>query len=221
MIKSTQKVKIAPFHGIREGKNLNLEYILVCLLICALLGLVPFFLGLYMGKPGLGKLALLCTALCGLLYVWLAVPVAIGFTVAIFIKKGDYIRPGSVSSYTRPAYSGGGGSAAAAPARGGLVVTCLSGPLRGQMYPIGAEGLMFGRDGSCGVRFPDNTGGISGRHCCIRWQQGVPVLIDLGSRYGTFQGDGRQLPQNYPVQLAAGSRFYLANTGFLFQVSAQ
>lgn len=199
---------------------MNLEGILICLLVCALLGLVPFFIGLYIGKPGLGKLGLLCTTLCGVLYVWLAVPVAIGFVVAVFVKKEDFVRPGGRSGGgyvppVQPRYPGGGAG------RGGLMVTCLSGPLRGQMYPVGADGLMFGRDRSCGVRFPDNTGGISGRHCCIRWQQGVPVLVDLGSRYGTFQGDGRQLPQNYPVQIAAGSRFYLANTGFMFQVSVQ
>lgn len=192
--------------------------LLIQLLAGAMIGLVPFFLGLYMGKPGLGKLALLCSTLCAALYIWLCGPVAIGFAIAIFVKRGDYVRPGKedAPSLIQPQPV----SCSAAP-RGGLTVTCLSGPLRGQVYPIGTEGLMFGRDPSCGVRFPQGTGGISGRHCCIRWQQGVPVLVDMGSKFGTFQGDGRQLPPNYPVQLAAGSRFYLANAGFLFQVAAQ
>lgn len=99
-----------------------------------------------------------------------------------------------------------------------LYVTALSGPLRGQSYPVGQDGLLFGCDPSCAVRFPAGTPGVSHRHCCIRWQQGVPMLMDLNSTYGTFMGDGRKLPPSYPAQLAAGSRFYLGDTSCLFQL---
>ena len=47
------------------------------------------------------------------------------------------------------------------------------------------------------------------------------VVTDLNSTYGTFLGDGRRLPPNYPTQLAAGSRFYLADTNCLFQLTLQ
>ena len=75
-----------------------------------------------------------------------------------------------------------------------LTVTCLSGPLKGQVYQVGDGGLMLGRDTDCAVHFPPDTAGISRHHCAVRWQQGVPVLVDLNSGYGTFLGDGRQLP---------------------------
>ena len=46
------------------------------------------------------------------------------------------------------------------------------------------------------------------------------MLVDLGSSYGTYLGDGRQLPPNYPKHVTAGTRFYLDNTGDLFQIIA-
>lgn len=105
------------------------------------------------------------------------------------------------------------------PAQGCLAVRCLAGPMQGQTFRMSSAGLQFGRETGCEVRFPDGTPGISGRHCCLRWEQGVPVLVDLGSRYGTFLGNGRQLPRNCPEPMAAGTRFYLANSNNLFQIT--
>ncbi len=110
-------------------------------------------------------------------------------------------------------------SPAPGPAQGGLAIRCLSGPMQGQTFMVGNAGLWFGRASDCGIRFPDGAPGISSHHCCIRWDQGVPVLVDLGSRYGTFLGNGRQLPPNYPEPVAAGTRFYLGSTDNLFQIS--
>lgn len=184
--------------------------VIVLLLAGALFGLIPFLLCRYTGKPNLGRLALLCSTLSGVIF--LELPVVIGFSIAAIVKKEDYhAGDGPVGPSPQPRPD--------PPGVGGLSLTCLSGPLRGQVYPIGAQGVMIGRGSACGVRLPEGTPGISGQHCCIRWQQGVPVLIDLGSSYGTFQGDGRKLPPQYPVQLAAGSRFYLADTNCLFQVT--
>lgn len=106
---------------------------------------------------------------------------------------------------------------AAGPAQGSLGVQCIAGPLQGQTYRVGRQTL-FGRRADCLVRLPDGTPGVSSCHCSLEWRQGVPVLIDLGSRYGTFLADGRQLPPNYPEPVAAGTRFYLGNTGNLFQI---
>ena len=44
------------------------------------------------------------------------------------------------------------------------------------------------------------------------------MLIYLGSTYGTFLADGKQLPPNYPEPVAAGTRFYVGNKGNLFQI---
>ncbi len=103
-------------------------------------------------------------------------------------------------------------------AMGSLAVRCLAGPLQGQTYPVRGNELLFGREAACGVRLPDSAPGVSRRHCCIRWQQGMPVLIDLNSSYGTFLGDGKRLPPQYPEPVAAGTRFYLGNRGILFEI---
>ncbi len=99
-----------------------------------------------------------------------------------------------------------------------LGVRCLAGPLQGQTYTVGTQGLSFGTDVSNMVRLPAGTPGVSRVHCAIRWQQGVPVLVDLGSTYGTFMGDERRLPREYPERVAAGSRFYLGGRGVLFEI---
>lgn len=112
--------------------------------------------------------------------------------------------------------NGGGWSGAAWS--GHLAVQCVAGPLQGQTYPIRGNEILFGREASCAVRVPKETPGISRRHCCIRWQQGMPVLVDLASSYGTFLADGKQLPPNYPEPVAAGTRFYLGNRNNMFQI---
>lgn len=181
----------------------------------ALLGLLPLLVGRGTGKPELGKLGMLASTLSGL--VFLSLPVAVGFLIAILVKAEDYVprrsatnQPPQTFRMTEPPPK---------PETTGLCLLCLSGPLRGQAYQIGRNGLMLGRDPVCGVHLPDRTPGISGRHCCLRWQEGSLMLIDLNSRYGTFLGNGRQLPPNYPTPLTAGSRFYLGDTSCLFQIA--
>lgn len=110
------------------------------------------------------------------------------------------------------------GGAGGGSGNGHLAVQCVAGPLQGQTYPIRGGEILFGRESACAVRMPDGTPGISRRHACIRWQQGMPVLIDLGSSYGTYLADGKQLPPNYPESVAAGTRFYLGNRGNMFQI---
>lgn len=184
----------------------------ILMLAGALFGLLPLLLGRYFNRPGLGKLGMLCCTLSGLL-PGLELIVAIGFVLAIFIKKTDFDwpqrNPAPPVQYRHVSQ----------PVQGNtLYVNALSGPLRGQSYPLGQSGLLFGCDPSCAVRFQPGTPGVSHQHCCIRWQQGVPVLMDLNSTYGTFMGDGRKLPPNYPTQLSAGTRFYLGDPNCLFQV---
>lgn len=177
----------------------------------AVIGLIPFYIGRYMGKPGLGKLGWTWCLVSGILF--LSVPVAIGFLVAIFVRDRDYYPPGPSAVNQIPVTSRGfvGRSA-------GLGITCLSGPLKGRTYPINTCGMMIGRDHDCAVRFASDASGISRHHCSLRWQEGSLMLSDLNSAYGTYMADGRKLPPHYPVQVAAGSRFYLANTGYLFQI---
>ena len=174
----------------------------------ALLGLIPFCIGRRIGKPGMGRLALLCCTLSGLLF--LSFPVTIGFIVALYVSNRDCNFPQS-SGGTAPAprSSSGGGT---------LGVKCLSGPLKGQIYRLSGEGMMIGRDHDCAIRFASETPGISRHHCSIRWQQGNLMLTDLNSAYGTWLSDGRKLPPQYPTQLTTGSRFYLASPDYMFQI---
>lgn len=199
----------------------------------ALWGLLPLLVGRSTGKPELGKLGMLCSILGNLIF--LGLPMAVGFLIAILVRQNDirsqkgYQNQGGRTFRQEDQFQDGrtirqesqSWDGRPLQRQSGLNLTCLSGPLRGQIYPVGRDGLLIGRDPSCGVRLPDGTPGVSNRHCCIRWQQGVPVLIDLNSRYGTFQGNGSKLPPNYPTQLAAGSRFYLGSPSCLFQLTLQ
>ena len=190
----------------------------------ALLGLLPFFIGRGVGKPNLGMLALICCTVSGvisvLIFVGLAFLVMVGFIIAVLVCQYD-IRPVVNNrpapppvQYTQPAgpivYGYNDNSA--------LGLTCLSGPLKGRTYRVSRDGLMIGRDYDCGVRFAPNTPGISRHHCSIRWYQGGPVLVDLSSSHGSFLADGRQIPPNYPTALQVGSRFYLGDPQYMFQL---
>ena len=104
------------------------------------------------------------------------------------------------------------------PQRTAVQVQCINGPMQGQTFSLGPQGLWFGRDAACAVRFPDGTPGISRVHCRLGWDRGVPVLVDLNSRFGTFLVSGKQLPPNYPEAVSPGARFYLGNPGNLFQI---
>lgn len=198
--------------------------------IGAVIGLFPMLLGRYLGKPNTGMLGLICSVIGGvfgalfdgdIIGISVSAVVSVGFIIAVFVLRQDIQirRDMGTGSY------GGGHISPTMMSNGynnpinvSINITCMSGPLRGRIYHVGAAGLMFGRDNDCSVRFPNESPGISRHHCCIRMEQGHPVLVDLNSTYGTFLGNGRQLPPNNPVQIMPGSSFYLANTGYLFQV---
>lgn len=82
-------------------------------------------------------------------------------------------------------------------------VVGLNGIYAGQEYPICQdEEVYFGRNRQAvQICFPDGTGGISWIHCKISWQDGRLILVDLGSTYGTYLGDGQRLAPNVPYLL--------------------
>lgn len=185
----------------------------------AAVGLLPFFVGKYSGKPNLGKLGWQWCLGVGVFLNALAFPVAIGFLIAILVKDSDYIPANQVippQNYGGYSPSPAPGPAPASGTRMGI--TCLAGPMKGQTYSVGPQGMIIGRDHDCAIRFPSGQPGVSRHHCSLCWQGGVLMLTDLGSSHGTFMADGRKLPPQYPTQVAAGSRFYLANTANLFQI---
>lgn len=190
-----------------------ITYLALVLMSGALWGLIPLLVGKATGKLELGKLGMLCSILANLIF--LGIVAAVGFLIAILVRKEDIGTHSSAASPAQPTIA-----AAQRPA-GGLELYCVSGPLRGQVYPVGRDGLLIGRGSSCGVRLPEGTPGVSREHCVVRFQQGVPVLMDLNSTYGTYQGNGSKLPPQYPVQLGPGSRFSLGGTDCTFQLTVR
>lgn len=186
-------------------------YIGVTIVVGCLWGLIPFFLGRHRYRPNMGRLGLIWCGVAGPFL--LAFFVMLGFVVAILVSERDTRSP-QRGAYSPPPYP-----STEPAASGGLALNCLAGPLKGQIYPFNTGGMMLGRDTDCTVRFPSAAAGISRHHCALRWQQGVPVLVDLGSAYGTYMGDGRRLPPNYPMNVGPGTRFYLSNPGNLFQIT--
>ena len=171
----------------------------------AALGLIPFFLGRSMGKPVLGGHGLLWSAVAGVSLVlsWTVPAVVAGFVIVIVCRD---------TGRSAPEPNG------ASTVRRELGIRCISGPLMGQVYGIGPYGLILGRDHDCTVRFPSDQPGVSRHHCSLRREGGVLMLTDMGSSHGTFLDSGFRLPPQTPIQIPVDARFYLVNTGILFQV---
>lgn len=102
---------------------------------------------------------------------------------------------------------------------GAYGVSCIIGPMQGQRFAIGPMGLTFGRDPNCSVSFPANATGVSRMHCRLYTENGLFMLIDLGSSYGTYLSNGLRLPQNTPFTVELGTRFYLGNQSNTFEIT--
>lgn len=80
----------------------------------------------------------------------------------------------------------------------------------GSIISVTSKPMMIGRLPECQIRLPDNTKGVSRRHCTVESKNGVLILTDIGSSGGTFVNANR-LGINIPVVLAKGSSFYLGS----------
>lgn len=96
-------------------------------------------------------------------------------------------------------------------------------PVRGAPKIIGTQGIfannsftvtgcmVMGRSrAKCHLLFPENTPGVSKVHCELRIVNGGLYLMDRGSSYGTFLGNGARLNPNQPYLLHDGEIFFLA-----------
>lgn len=100
-----------------------------------------------------------------------------------------------------------------------VVVNCVRGALIGRSFELNQKGgLLIGRDASAGAMYPQNTRGISGRHCEIMSSSGKIVIVDRGSTYGTYLADGRKLEPNVPYDVKNGTVFYLASRENKFEI---
>ena len=71
--------------------------------------------------------------------------------------------------------------------------------------------------------FDKSTPGISGNHCQVSYDAAGDyfLLMDNGSSYGTFLGNGKKLPASVAEKLATGDTFYLCNNANKFIVAKE
>lgn len=188
------------------------------IVIGLLFGLVPFFLGRYLGRPRWGLIGLILSAIGGAIsFGVLGFILALVFTIICFVSKSD-LRTASDSHAGASSRMGG-------PVNRSVqnnpipTVTCLSGPMNGQVFRIGANGITIGRESDCMIRFGSGSKGVSRHHCCLRWDGNVLVLVDLNSTYGTWLSNGTRLMPNNPQAVSDGTVFYLGSTKNTFQIS--
>lgn len=100
-----------------------------------------------------------------------------------------------------------------APNDSGYRLQGVSGVMEGKRFRLNRhETVVLGRDpDQCGVVFPANTPGVSGRHCAV-WTDGTNVYLkDLGSSHGTFLSSGSRVGTEQPVVLRPGETFCLGS----------
>lgn len=100
----------------------------------------------------------------------------------------------------------------AAPDQARASLTGTSGIMQGRTYPIGSQGVSIGREAFCGIRFPEDTKGISRNHCKLYWnEKGVLMIMDCGSSYGTYLTNYGKLQDHRPVPVKNGDMFCLGS----------
>lgn len=69
------------------------------------------------------------------------------------------------------------------------------------------------------LAMPEGTPAVSHKHCLVKpGRDGEIQLIDQGSTYGTYIGNGQKLNPNSPVTLRKGDRFWLGSKDQMFEV---
>ena len=99
-----------------------------------------------------------------------------------------------------------------------VALACIGGALQGMTFPISSR-VVFGRDPKrCSIIYPKDAKGISGVHCAAEpTADGLIILTDLGSTYGTMAG-GQQLTAGKGVTLRPGDAFTLGGSENVFVV---
>jgi pSer/pThr/pTyr-binding forkhead associated (FHA) protein len=98
-----------------------------------------------------------------------------------------------------------------APGRPVVIMSGVAGPLQGQRFAIEKDTFRIGAD-------PDNdlviTGDsyVSGRHACLRYENGSVVLADQNSHNGTFLNGNRL--RDVSMAVKSGDRVKIGNSTF-------
>lgn len=115
----------------------------------------------------------------------------------------------------------GGISKTVAVSEGVAIISCIAGDLEGKDFVLKNK-LIMGRDPQkCKVVFPLDAEGVSGIHCQVYLEQGKVKLMDLGSTYGTFVGNGLKIDAETAVELKDGDTFSLGSEKNKFSVNTK
>lgn len=97
----------------------------------------------------------------------------------------------------------------------------LSGPFAGNVLDLPEGALAMGRDPRlCQLVFPAECAEVGRQHAVLRFDAQIDqfLLEDCGSRNGTFLEAGERLPPNQSHRLPPGTRFYLGDQRYRFEV---
>ena len=92
------------------------------------------------------------------------------------------------------------------------VLRSLSPQHGGMVVQLHHQPVQIGRDSAtCRLVYQDGTPGVSSHHCQVYFdeREGVFVVTDLNSTYGTFLAGGQRIPPQTPTKLPPKSSFYL------------
>ena len=149
---------------------------------------------------------------------------AIFAIVVSFTSKGRQMVQESVRTIQT------GGRKKLAPPKNGLQhssqktpkLIARGGPFVGSSIAVGKEPLRIGRDPRVSqLVFSKQTKGVSKLHCSVRYspENNGFYLEDHWSSYGTYLETGTKMQPGEPVFLGIGSRFYIAEPGYLFELT--
>ena len=97
----------------------------------------------------------------------------------------------------------------------------LSGPFAGNVLELPEGAVALGRDPRrCQLVFPAECAEIGRQHALLRFDASADqfLLEDCGSRNGTFLDAGERLPPHQAQRLPPGTRFYLGDRRYRFEV---
>lgn len=99
------------------------------------------------------------------------------------------------------------------------IISCVTGELEGKEYVVKGKMIMGRNAEKCKIAFPLDTEGVSGIHCQVYVEDNKLKLVDLGSTYGTYVGNGLKIDAETVVELKDGDTFSLGSEKNTFSVS--
>lgn len=94
--------------------------------------------------------------------------------------------------------------------KSGISLYGVGGDMAGAIFELENCVTLIGRDSlKCSIVYPENAPGISSVHCQVKPNYPYVEVMDMGSRYGTYNENGVQLQKNVPYQMKNGDSFYL------------